>query len=288
MVHIKGQGFGFPLVRQLGVLKHLGTYPVFWNKHTGIEIHYVLKGDIAWELEGMAEPLAVPGGYFGIIPAGTKHRAFGNKGTPAIRLGIIFDRPAAEFAKDSVFTMADLKRIFKRFRENGAHIRRFSSRLSLIARDLADAMSVETATEPDDQLRLRTLVSSLVHETYVTLGEPEALAVGHDVVPKIRRWIDTHCAENISIDKLVKISGYGRSRFFTLFLADTGMSPNDYLVRKRINLAKKLLSRKEVRGSMLDLAVACGFNSSSAFSSTFRKHVGMSPREFRNQTLRTA
>lgn len=286
MVHIKGQRFGFPLVRQLGVLKHLGTYPVFWNKHTGLEIHYVLKGDIAWELEGMAEPFAVPGGYFGIIPAGTKHRAFGNKGTPAIRLGIIFDRPAADFAKGTVFTAADLKRIFKRFRGNGAHIRRFSSRLSSIARDLANAVSVEAVTEPDDQLRLRTLVSSLIHETYVTLGEPEALAAGHDVVPKIRRWIDTHCAENISIDKLVKISGYGRSRFFTLFLTDTGMTPNDYLVRKRIHLAKKRLSKKDMCGSMLDLAVACGFNSSSAFASTFRKHVGMSPREFHNQAMR--
>ena len=63
------------------------------------------------------------------------------------------------------------------------------------------------------------------------------------------------------------------------------MTPNDYLIRARIELAKRKLSRKTLDGSMLDLAVACGFNSASVFSTTFRKHVGMSPRGFRNTAL---
>lgn len=287
-MHLKGVRFGLPLMKRLGLLKHRETYRVSWNRHPGVEIHYVLKGDIAWELHGEPKPLAVSGGYFGIIPANARHRALDNKGTPAIRLGAIFEKPLSEHTKGTPFSPDDLKRIFRRFRANGGCVRRFSPRLSATVRDLADAMTLEAAQDPDGQLRLRALTAALIHETYVTLGEPEALAEGHDVAPKIRKWIDAHCTEKITVPKLVRLSGYGRSRFFSLFLADTGMTPNDYLVRARIELAKRKLTKKRLDGSMLDLALSCGFNSASAFSSTFRKHVGTSPRAFRANRLAKA
>ena len=284
-MHLKGGRFGFPLMKRLGLLKHHETYRVSWNRHPGVEIHYVLKGDIAWELYGELKPLAISGGYFGIIPASKRHRALDNKGTPAVRLGAIFEKPLSEHAKGTPFSPDDLRRIFRRFRENGGGVRRFSPRLSATLHELTDSLSLENAKTPDGQLRLRVLASQLLYETFATLGEPEALAEGHDVIPQIRKWIKAHAAEKISVPRLVKLSGYGRSRFFSLFLADTGMTPNDYLVRVRIEMAKRKLSLPTRKGSMLDLAVSCGFNSAAAFSATFRKHVGVSPREFHRQQV---
>jgi len=280
-MHLKGIRFGFPLIKRLGLLKHHETYRVTWNRHPGIEIHYVFKGDIAWELHGKERPLAVSGGFFGIVPANARHRAIDNKGTPAFRLGVILESPVPGMESGTPFSTDDLKRMFRRFKENGGCSRRFSRRLSETLHALLDALTLENATNTDGQLNLRTFFSALLYETYATLGEPKALAEGYDVAPKIRQWIDTHYAEKITISKLVKLSGYGRSRFFTLFIADTGMSPNDYLVRVRIERAKRLLAKKRMNGSMLDLAVACGFNSSAAFSTTFRRHVGVSPSEYR-------
>lgn len=285
-MHLKGTRFGFPLMKRLGLLNHHETYRVSWNRHPGVEIHYVLKGDIAWELKGKDRPLTISGGFFGIVPANARHRAIDNKGTPAVRLGVIFEKPASEMTAGTPFSPDDLKRIFKRFRENGGCVRRFSSRLSAALRNLTDALSLENATKPDGQMHLRMLASELLYETFATLGEPEALADGHDVVPKIRKWIDEHFSEKIPVSRLVKLSGYGRSRFFSLFVADTGMTPNDYLIRVRIEKAKRMLSKPSLEGSMLDLAVACGFNSAAVFSSTFRRHVGVSPREFRATSTR--
>lgn len=282
-MHLKGTRFGFPLIRRVGLLKHNETYQVFWNRHPGIEIHYVLKGAISWELHGRASPLTISGGSFGIVPARSRHRALDNKGTPAIRLGIIFEKPSPEHASGTPFSPDDIRRIFRRFRQNGCCVRRFSTRLSALLREFSDAITLEAVQNPDNQLQLRSLASSLVYETYITLGRPEALAEGHEVVPKIRKWIDSHCAEQISTDRLVKLSGYGRSRFFSLFLADTGMTPNNYLVRARINLAKRILTKKKGKVSILDAAIACGFKSASVFSTTFRKQVGLSPRKFRSR-----
>ena len=61
------------------------------------------------------------------------------------------------------------------------------------------------------------------------------------------------------------------------------MTPNNYLVRARIERAKRRLRAKPPPASMLKLAIDCGFGSASAFSSTFRKLVGMSPSDFLSQ-----
>ena len=284
-MHLKGIRFGFPLMRRLGFLKHHETYRVSWNRHPGMEIHYVLKGDIAWELRGNRQPLSVSGGFFGIVPANARHRAIDNKGAPATRLGVIFEKPTPELAAGTPFSPNDLRRIFKRLKEGVGPVHRFSPRLSAALRELAESLTIENATHPDGQMRLRVLAVQLLYETFAALGEPEALAEGHDVIPQIREWIVQHLSEPITIPRLVRLSGYGRSRFFSLFVADTGMTPNDYLVRVRIEKARELLSKPDFKNSMLTLAVACGFTSASVFSSTFRKHVGLSPREFRAEIL---
>ena len=114
-----------------------------------------------------------------------------------------------------------------------------------------------------------------------------ALGDGHTFIPRngsvvqqVCEWIRDHLDSHFSIDSLVKLSGYGRSRFFTLFFAETGMSPNDYVVRLRIERAQKLL--RESDRSILNVALACGFKSSSTFSTTFAKFTGVSPRTFRS------
>lgn len=280
-MHLKGIRFGVPLVKRLGLLNHHEAYRVSWNRHAGFEIHYVIKGDITWELHGRETPLAVSGGLFGIVPANTLHRAMNNKGAPSVRLGIILEKPTPGSVGGTPFSSSDLKRIFRRFRENGGTVRRFSSRLSATLRELSAALSIENATNPDGQLLLRLLTSKLLYETYAALGEPESLGKGLDVVPQIRRWIDTHFAERVTATRLIRMSGYSRSRFFSLFLDDTGMTPNDYLVRVRIERAKRLLAQRDQPISTL--AADCGFSTAAAFSSTFRKHVGISPREFRQK-----
>lgn len=284
-MHVKGIRFGFPLVKRFGIIKHHETYTVTWNRHPGPEIHYVLKGDIAWELRGREAPLAVSGGSFGIIPANVRHRAIDNKGTPAVRLGAILECPLPERADGTPFTAEDLRRIFRQFGEHGGASRRFTSRLRATLRELTDALSIENATRPDGQLRLRMLATSLIYETFAACGEPESLSKGVDVIPQIRKWIDAHLAEEIALPRLVKLSGYGRSRFFDLFFADTGLTPNDYLVRARINRAKQELARPAFGGTLLGLAARCGFKSATVFSATFRRHVGVSPSRFRAEAL---
>ena len=67
--------------------------------------------------------------------------------------------------------------------------------------------------------------------------------------------------------------------FCHLFKQSTGIAPYQYVIQQRIAKAKKLLKRQDL--SLVDVALACGFISQSAFNRTFKKHVGTTPRKYR-------
>ena len=73
---------------------------------------------------------------------------------------------------------------------------------------------------------------------------------------------------------------YSYDRFRHLFTEHFGISPNSYLTNQRINHAKRLLKSSDA--SITDIAYDCGFNSSSQFTNIFKKYVGITPKEYRN------
>jgi AraC-like DNA-binding protein len=65
---------------------------------------------------------------------------------------------------------------------------------------------------------------------------------------------------------------------------DAGANFADYLNRHRVEALKHALHDSAQAGaSILDLALASGFNSKSAMNRAFKKHTGMTPGEFRSQ-----
>jgi AraC-like DNA-binding protein len=70
-----------------------------------------------------------------------------------------------------------------------------------------------------------------------------------------------------------------RARMFEIFKKETGLSPNDYLQRHRVDCCKELLSGTD--RTITDIALETGFGSSQYFSRVFRKYCGLTPMEFR-------
>lgn len=72
-------------------------------------------------------------------------------------------------------------------------------------------------------------------------------------------------------------------QFIRRFKQAVGMTPMDYLSSLRLNKAKTLLSDSELL--IRDIAPICGFDCEYYFSKFFKKHVGVSPAEFRKNTI---
>lgn len=66
-----------------------------------------------------------------------------------------------------------------------------------------------------------------------------------------------------------------------IFAKETGKTPKQYLVCKRMEYAKELLVREWEGGvSVKDIAFRCGFKDQYYFTQVFKAHFGMSPRKW--------
>ena len=91
-------------------------------------------------------------------------------------------------------------------------------------------------------------------------------------------WIYVHLDSDIGLPGLgglVKRSPY---EFCRLFKNAVGVSPHQFIMRERIEKAKRLL--RERRGSIVEVSLMLGFSSQSHFTSTFRRIVGVTPRRY--------
>ncbi|HEY9630481.1 MAG TPA: AraC family transcriptional regulator [Coleofasciculaceae cyanobacterium] len=92
-------------------------------------------------------------------------------------------------------------------------------------------------------------------------------------------YMNAHLSENVSLASVSEELEISQFHFCRLFKQSTGMTPHAYLIKQRVERAKQLLKRKE--GTMLDIAIECGFANPSHFAKHFRKHTGISPKQFR-------
>lgn len=86
---------------------------------------------------------------------------------------------------------------------------------------------------------------------------------------------------NWRIEDLANASGMSRSRFVERFKMISGMAPITYLTFWRMQLAQTALMQGEP--SLSALAFRLGYSSESAFSSAFKRTVGLSPAHYRAQ-----
>ena len=87
----------------------------------------------------------------------------------------------------------------------------------------------------------------------------------------------------LDLPALARAGGLSFERFRKLFRAQVGMSPGDYLIQRRIDLARTLLHDPSL--SVSEVAEALGYPDAFSFSTQFRKRVGSSPRHWRSRGL---
>nr|WP_281413866.1 AraC family transcriptional regulator [Rhizobium rhizoryzae] len=92
-------------------------------------------------------------------------------------------------------------------------------------------------------------------------------------------YIEANLASDIGLDDLAAVAVMTRFHFSRAFKATFGEPPYKFVIRRRIERARKMLA--ETRLSVADIAAACGFSNGSQFTRTFRDTVGVPPLLFR-------
>ena len=89
--------------------------------------------------------------------------------------------------------------------------------------------------------------------------------------------------ENLKVAKLKRECGIGDNNISGRFKYFVGKGIKEYIDNHRLKLAQHLLQRNHT--TILAIALDIGYTSHSAFSTSFKKHVGCTPARFRAYPL---
>lgn len=81
-----------------------------------------------------------------------------------------------------------------------------------------------------------------------------------------------------TLQEMAELSGYSPSHFSAIYSKYYGHSPIHAILQKRLDMAEQMLVYSQ--SSIGEIAEYCGFKSIYYFSKYFKKHYGISPREF--------
>ena len=104
-----------------------------------------------------------------------------------------------------------------------------------------------------------------------------------ELVAIAKQYMDENFDQGITVSEAASYVFLSQGYFTRAFRDDTGISPMNYLMKKRIEKACKLLQNNEIKVSAISLQ--SGFSSPQRFNVAFRKQMGMTPMEYRKKYL---
>jgi len=99
-------------------------------------------------------------------------------------------------------------------------------------------------------------------------------------------YIEANLASKMEIDDLANLVALSRSHFSRAFKRSLGFSPMEYVVVRRVERAKAMISG--TREPLAEVALACGFADQAHLNRRFREIVGISPGRWRRSNAPVA
>lgn len=114
----------------------------------------------------------------------------------------------------------------------------------------------------------------------VAIRDKESRSKNSKSIEKAVAYINEHYTDpNLSVDMLSNLIGLSASYVRKLFKDETGKSVAEYISERRFHKAKELLIKTDHPAKKIGEMV--GFDNTSYFYVSFKKHVGMTPDHFR-------
>ena len=97
----------------------------------------------------------------------------------------------------------------------------------------------------------------------------------HAVIDHMRLSLES----GFNLSSLATVAGMSDFYFSRMFRRATGQSPSQYFIHLRMEMARQLLLASTL--SIIEIALEVGYSSPSHFAQVFKRHTGISPRDYR-------
>lgn len=112
----------------------------------------------------------------------------------------------------------------------------------------------------------------------------QAKPIYEDHIIKALDYIHHNYTYDIKISDVARYISIDRTYLYKLFMTYKNLSPQQYLIRHRLNIAGELLMDTNL--NVTEIAFSCGFKDASSFNKHFKKHFNITPLQYRSNVNR--
>ena len=114
--------------------------------------------------------------------------------------------------------------------------------------------------------------------------QPKSKITTSNFAADIRQYINENISSDIDLETICKYFYISKSNLISMFSQEFGQTPHKYIIEKRIEIAKKLLSNDDL--TIAEVGHRVGFGGEKYFYSVFKKVTSMSPGIYRSSIKR--
>lgn len=109
----------------------------------------------------------------------------------------------------------------------------------------------------------------------------EDTAKPSSVAAAIKEYIDQNVDKKVTLQQISDAFFIGKTQIFRVFTAKYDTSPIKYMLQKKVEVSKEMLSKTDLKIS--EIAEALCFSDTKHYTKTFRNITGMLPSEYRRK-----
>lgn len=125
-----------------------------------------------------------------------------------------------------------------------------------------------------------TILMEFIYDSFIS--EKSIDDENYRFIFQILSYIQKHYTDKDILKKALKLSPYTHDYTSRIFKKKVGIPPKQFILESRLTQSRNLLQQGI---SVKEIAFRCGFNDELYFSRLFKKHLDISPTEFRRQYI---
>ena len=94
-------------------------------------------------------------------------------------------------------------------------------------------------------------------------------------------FIQTHLTQDVGLKKISELTNLSQFHFVRQFKKSIGITPHQYIMQQRVEMAKRLLKQQDL--AIANIALDCGFSNQSHLGRVFKRHIGTTPKKYREE-----
>ena len=126
---------------------------------------------------------------------------------------------------------------------------------------------------------INELIGQLMFTALVAVGS-QLRKINEQVFQVINDINDNYTNAEYDVKNAIEKTGYTTNHFRKKFQDETGISPNEFVTKRRFDHAESLIRQFKNQVSIKEIAFQCGYKDPYYFSRMFKQHYGVSPQQY--------